>query len=92
MHVIVVFFATGGLVDIGTFAVGVGEGELPKVGEDVGEGVEDCIGVGVGVGVGEGELPKVGEDVGEGVEDCIGVGVGVGATTSTRFVNLMAPI
>ena len=64
MHVIVVFFATGGLVDIGTFAVGVGEGELPKVGEDVGEGVEDCI--------------------------C--VGVGVGATTSTRFVNLMAPI
>ena len=42
--------------------------------------------------MGEGELPKVGEDVGEGVEDCICVGVGVGATTSTRFVNLMAPI
>jgi hypothetical protein len=54
MHVIVVFFATGALVGIGMFAVGVGEGELLKVGEDVGEGVDDCIGVGVGVGVGVG--------------------------------------
>ena len=49
------------------------------------------------VGLGVGVLPKVGEGVSTGVGDgvgdgvCIIVGVGVGATTSTRFVSLMAP-
>ena len=49
----------------------------------VGLGVLLNVGEGVSTGVG------VGDGVGDGV--CIIVGVGVGATTSTRFVNLMAP-
>ena len=51
----------------------------------VGLGVLLNVGEGVSTGVGVG----VDADVGVGVG--IIVGVGVGATTSTRFVSLMAP-
>ena len=58
IQVIVVFFATGAWVGSETFTVGLGVGELLKVGEGVG------VGVGVGVGDGVGVCIIVGVGVG----------------------------
>jgi len=49
------------------------------------------VGLGVGVLLKVGEGVSTGVGVGDGVGVCRIVGVGVGATTSTRFVSLMAP-
>ena len=53
---IVVFFATGACVGSETFTVGLGVGELLKVGEGVGVGVDADVGVGIIVGVGVGAI------------------------------------